>query len=125
MLELAALNISTFTLLAHGNQRGRRVTHVLDFVDNTAAEYAADRGKPKQAAMRELVQARYDALDSLGIFSVVERITSVDNEWADALSRGHARIEDVLRFARAVGLKTARLQPAAAWRNLAALPTTW
>ena len=125
VLELAALNISTFTLLAHGNQRGRRVTHVLDFVDNTAAEYAADRGKPKQAAMRELVQARYDALDSLGIFSVVERITSVDNEWADALSRGHARIEDVLRFARAVGLKTARLQPAAAWRNLAALPTTW
>jgi len=125
VLELAALNISTFTLLSYGLSRGREITHVVDFVDNTAAEYAADRGKPSQAAMRELVRARFDTLDAMHVFSAVERVTSSDNEWADALSRGPARIDDVLRFAHAVGLRVMRLQPAPAWRNLATLPTTW
>ena len=35
----------------------------------------------------------------------MERITSIDNEWADALSRGEERVQDVLRMARALGLK--------------------
>ena len=52
----------------------------------------------------------------------MERITSIDNEWADALSRGEERVQDVLRMARALGLRTHRLQPAPEWRSLSGLP---
>ena len=83
----------------------------MDFVDNTAAEYSADRGKPHQGQMRELVASRFDALDALRVYPAAERITSTDNEWADGLSRGEERVVDVLRFAHAAGLRTQRLQP--------------
>ena len=72
--------------------------------------------------MRELVRRRFDALDALGIFSSVDRITSVDNEWADALSRGEERVQDVLRIVRALGWLPRRLYPHSAWRDLSGLP---
>ena len=72
--------------------------------------------------MQELVRRRFDALDALGVFSAVERITSVDNEWADALSRGEERRQDVLRMVLALGLTPHRLTPAPAWRDLRGLP---
>ena len=103
-------------------QLEREVTHSVDFVDNTAAEYSADRGKPAQADMRALVSRRYDALDAAGVYSAVERITSADNEWADALSRGADRVADVRRMALAAGLHVVELQPAPAWRDLSGLP---
>ena len=45
-LELAAENMGTFTFVAHARSSGVEVSHALDFVDNTAAEYSADRGRP-------------------------------------------------------------------------------
>ena len=122
VLELAAENMGTFTFLEKAVALGRAVTHVVDFVDNTAAEYSADRGRPSQADMRALVQRRFDALDAARVFSAVERITSLDNEWADALSRGEQRTEDVLRMARAAGLSTEQLHPEPRWRDLSCLP---
>ena len=122
VLELAAENMGTFAFIAQARALGFDVTHSLDFVDNTAAEYSADRGTPRAAGMQELVRRRFVALDELGIYSSVERITSVDNEWADALSRGEERVQDVLRMARALGLHTHRLQPAPEWRSLSGLP---
>ena len=122
VLELAAENIGTFTFLAQAVQLGREVTHSVDFVDNTAAEYSADRGKPAQADMRALVRRRYDALDAACVYSAVERITSADNEWADALSRGADRVADVRRMALAAGLHVVELQPVPEWRDLSGLP---
>ena len=111
--------MGTFTFLARAREMGVAISHSLDLVDNTAAEFSADRGTGHAAGMRELVRRRYDALDALGVYSTVERITSVDNDWADALSRGEERVQDVLRMARALGLTPRRLYPHAAWRDLA------
>ena len=122
VLELAAENMGTFAFAARARELGVEVSHSLDFVDNTAAEYSADRGSPHAPAMRELVRRRFDALDALGIFSSVDRITSVDNEWADALSRGEERVQDVLRIVRALGWLPRRLYPHSAWRDLSGLP---
>jgi hypothetical protein len=122
VLELAAENMGTFAFIAQARALGFDVTHSLDFVDNTAAEYSADRGTPRAAGMQELVRRRFAALDELEVYSSVERITSIDNEWADALSRGEERVQDVLRMARALGLRTHRLQPAPEWRSLSGLP---
>ena len=121
-LELAAENMGTFTFVAHARSSGVEVSHALDFVDNTAAEYSADRGRPGAPALQELVRRRFTALDDLGVYSSVVRITSEDNEWADALSRGPARVADVLRMARALGMPTLELKPASAWRELSGLP---
>jgi len=121
VLELAAANMSTFTFLEHSRLSRRHVTHVVDFIDNTAAEYSADRGKPHQGQMRELVASRFDALDRLRVYPAAERITSTDNEWADGLSRGEERVADVLRFAHAAGLRTHRLQPHPVWRDTSRL----
>ena len=121
VLELAAENIGTFAFIAQARRMGRMAHHAVDFVDNTAAEYSADRGKPSAAAMQELVQRRFDALDALDVFSAVERITSADNEWADALSRGAVRVSDVTRMARASGLRVQQLQPGPEWRDLSGL----
>ena len=122
VLELAAENMGTFPFIEQARSLGMGVTHALDFVDNTAAEYSADRGTAHAAGMQELVRRRFDALDELGIYTAVERITSVDNEWADALSRGEERMHDVLRMASALGWTTQRLYPRRAWRDLSGLP---
>ena len=94
------------------------MSHSLDFVDNTAAEFSADRGSGRAPGMRELVRRRFDELDSLGVYSAVRRITSADNDWADALSRGEDRVQDVLRMARALGWSPRRLSPDHSWRSL-------
>ena len=122
VLELAAENMGTFSFVAQARDLGMNVTHSLDFVDNTAAEYSADRGSARVPGMQELVRRRFDALDRLGVYSMVERITSVDNDWADALSRGEERMHDVLRMARALGWATRRLYPHRDWRELSGLP---
>ena len=122
VLELAAENMGTFAFIERARELGFAATHALDFVDNTAAEFSADRGSGHAPGMQELVRRRFDALDELGVYSAVERITSVDNEWADALSRGEERVADVLRMARALGWAPRRLYPRRAWRDLSGLP---
>ena len=121
VLELAAENMATFTFLAQARSLGRGVTHTLDFVDNTAAEHSANRGKPSAPAMQDLVASRFDALDAANVFSSVERITSAANDWADGLSRGSERAQEVIRMAEAAGLSAVQLFPLPEWRDLSQL----
>ena len=120
-LELAAMNIGSFSFIEHAQAAGVVVTHLFEFRDNTAAEHSAERGKPRAAKLGELVRQRYDALYSLGVSATAERVASVDNDVADGLSRGGAKLADALRTAAAAGYRVRRLQPAAAWRDTSSL----
>ena len=84
-LELAAMNIGSFTFLEEARRRGVSISHLCEFTDNTSAEYAADRGKPSSARLTELVTRRYDALYDMGVSGACERVASVDNDIADGL----------------------------------------
>ena len=117
-LELAAMNIGSFTFLEEARRRGISISHLCEFTDNTSAEYAADRGKPAAARLSELITRRYDALYEMGISSACERVTSVDNDIADGLSRGGEQLADALRMAAAAQLQMVRLEAVAQWRDI-------
>ena len=121
VLELAAMNIGSFTFIAYAKSVGMSVTHLFEFTDNTAAEHSTERGKPKSIELGELVRRRYDALYGGGVSATAERVASVDNDIADGLSRGGSKLTDALRMASAAGYKVLRLQPLAEWRDLSAL----
>lgn len=121
VLELVAMNIGSFTFIAHAKASGVAVTHLFEFTDNTAAEHSAERGKPKAARLGELVKRRYDALFAMGVAASAERVASVDNDVADGLSRGGTKLADALRTAAAAGYRVQRLQPAAEWRDTSSL----
>ena len=44
---------------------GLSITHVLEFTDNTSAEYAAEGGKPKSESLGELVRRGYVGLHAM------------------------------------------------------------
>jgi hypothetical protein len=122
-LELAAMNIGSFTFLEEARRRGISISHLCEFTDNTSAEYAADRGKPAAARLSELITRRYDALYEMGISSACERVTSVDNDIADGLSRGGEQLADALRMAAASQLQLVRLEAVEQWRDMSYLLT--
>ena len=95
--------------------------YVHEFVDNEAAEFVADRGKPRAPAMEDLLRDRYVAFWARGIFTAASRITSVDNDIADGLSRGGEKLEDALRIAAHSGMPIVKLEPSPEWRDLSAL----
>ena len=112
------MNIGTFAFLDYAEGRGFDVQYVHEFVDNEAAEFVADRGKPRAPAMEDLLGRRYEAFWERGIFAAASRIASVDNDIADGLSRGGERLEDALRIAAASGMPTLKLEPQPRWRQL-------
>ena len=116
-LELAAMNIGTFTLLAEAARRGLSITHVLEFTDNTSAEHAAEGGKPKSASLGELVRRRYVELHAMHVTASCTRVASVDNDIADGLSRGGSMLADALRMAASTGMPVVRLDPLSQWRS--------
>ena len=120
-LELVAMNIGSFTFLREAQRMGLKIEHLLEFTDNTSAEYAMDRGKPKAPRLGELVTRRYDALYAANVFGAAERIASEDNDIADGLSRGGDKLADALRMAAAANLPLQRLDPHEEWRNTAYL----
>jgi hypothetical protein len=120
-LELVAMNIGTFSLLAEARSRGHEITHVLEFTDNTSAEHASEGGKPKSEALGELVRRRYDAFLAAGVSVSSTRVASVDNDVADGLSRGGAMLADALRIAAATELEVVRVDVVAEWRSMADL----
>ena len=120
-LELAAMNIGTFTLLAEARRQGLRITHVLEFTDNTSAEHSVERGKPKSERLGELVRERYEAMKELSVIASATRVTSADNDIADGLSRGGEKLTDALRMAAAAGMPVRRLRPEKRWRALGGL----
>ena len=112
------MNIGTFSLLAEAERRGAVISHVLEFTDNTSAEHASEGGKPKSIALGELVRRRYDAFFAAGIVASCTRVTSVDNDVADGLSRGGSKLADALRTAAATGLEVVRVPVVGRWRSL-------
>ena len=120
-LELAAMNIGTFSFLEYAARRGLRVEYVHEFVDNEAAEFVADRGKPRAPVMEDLLRDRYVAFWERGIFTAASRIASVDNDIADGLSRGGEKLEDALRIAAHSGMPIVKLEPPPRWRDLSAV----
>ena len=117
-LELAAMNIGSFTIMAYAKARGFKVSHLYEFTDNTAAEHSAERGKPKSSRLGALIEQRYSALLRMGVSATAERVTSVDNDVADALSRSLEQRTHALRQAAAAGYKIVQLQPLPEWRDL-------
>ena len=105
------MNIAVFTFAAEARRRGVQLTHVREYVDNSAAEAVADRGRPHTEGMHLLTEYRYRRLSSMGLLSAVFRIASVDNDIADGLSRGGQKLGDALRMAAQAGLVLHRLQP--------------
>ena len=120
-LELAAMNIGSFTFLEEARRRGVSISHLCEFTDNTSAEYAADRGKPSSARLTELVTRRYDALYEMGVSGACERVASADNDIADGLSRGGEMLADALRMASAAQLQMVRLEAVGQWRDISYL----
>jgi hypothetical protein len=120
-LELLAMNIGTFSLLAEAQRQGRAVTHALEFTDNTAAEHSAERGTPKSVALGELVRQRFDAFDAAGVVASSARVASEDNDVADGLSRGGEQLVDALRMAASAGMSVTRLEPLVDWRDSSAV----
>ena len=123
-LELAAMNIGSFTIMAYAKARGFKVSHLFEFTDNTAAEHSAERGKPKSSRLGALIEQRYSALHRMGVFATAERVTSVDNDVADALSRSLEQRTHALRQAAAAGYKIVQLQPVPEWRDLSEIIDT-
>ena len=121
VLELAARNIGTFTFLEHAEATNHRITHLYEFTDNRAAEFALEFGKPKAPEMQALTQRSYDELFRRGVFNSMQRVSSVDNDIADGLSRGGKQLANALRIAAGAGLPLKRLQPQPSWRDLSHL----
>jgi len=120
-LELATMNFAAFTFLAYATSVGVGISHLLEFTDNEAAEFATDRGKSRSPGMHELVRRRNDEVVRLGIVAASTRVTSIDNDVADGLSRGGEQLQDALRIAREAGLPLLRLEVPPCWRCLAAV----
>ena len=76
---------------------------------NTAAEHVAERGRPQTYEMHELTLHRYQRLVRESSTTATSRITSVDNDIADWLSRGGEKLATAIRQAVQAGLAIRRL----------------
>ena len=92
------------------------VSHMLEFSDNTGAEWMARRETPHAPLLQRVAARRAAMLDELGLFVTTARVTSGENVWADDLSR--QRVDKVEREALAIGLQPVRLEVPARWRDL-------
>ena len=109
--------------ISYARSVGLDTTHTLAFTDNTTAESIAERGRTQVEALHALNARRQQYLVAFGVHEATERVTSVDNDIADHLSR--ARVNDALRFPTALGLTTHRLIIPSAIRSTHNLPETW
>ena len=123
VLETVTKDAGTFTFLAYARSVGLCPTHSLAFVDNTAAEHVAENGRTTADALHALNLRRQQRLVAEGIHQATARVTSIDNDVADMLSRGD--IEGALRFPRAAGLAVLRLDVDVDMIETESLPPTW
>lgn len=83
------------------------VSHVLEFTDNSGAEWSARRETPTAEFMQKVAARRSADLQSRGVFVRTSRVSSSSNVWADHLSR--QRLSSVLAEASALGLSVSHL----------------
>ena len=107
VLEAHARDMGGFAMMDKAAELGCPITHTLAFVDNTTAEHIAESGRASTAMLNALNTIRLEQLMRRGIHEANERVTSVDNDVADLLSRG--AIQEALRFPTDCGLECVRL----------------
>ena len=83
------------------------VSHLFELTDNTGAQAVAETFTPHAPALQRISAKRAAVLSAARIFTRSGRVTSADNRWADALSRGE--VARVLREAATLGLYTQRI----------------
>ena len=111
--ELDALSITVLEALAlfwgevAFSQSVDGASHILGFTDNTGAEWAARRETPHAILMQKVSARRAAYLHEHSIFSRTYRVPSLQNSWADDLSRG--RVAKVLAEAVSLGLSPLRV----------------
>jgi len=123
VLETKAKDMFGVVAVSYARSVGLNATHTLAFTDNTSAESIAERGRTQVEALHALNARRQQYLVAFGVHEATERVTSIDNDIADHLSR--ARVSDALRFPTALGLKSLRLPIPPAIRSTITLPMTW
>ena len=123
VLELATLNMGAMTFVDYARRVGEKVSHVHSFVDNTCAEFVAERGRTSAEGVNQLNQWRQSWLVADGVHQQSRRVASIFNDVADLLSRGD--IEDALRFAVEAELPTLQLPIEPAVRDLSWVAPTW
>jgi hypothetical protein len=92
------------------------VSHVLEFTDNTGAEFSMRRETPHALLMQRVAGRRAAFLAASGLFARVCRVQSAVNAWADHLSRQRRSL--VLAEAAALGLTVEVLAVPAELRDL-------
>ena len=83
------------------------VSHILEFTDNTGAEWSMRRETPSSAIMQRIAARRSSFLASRLLFARSCRVSSSANTWADDLSR--QRRDAVLAAAAALNLSIVEL----------------
>ena len=107
VLEAHARDMGGFALMDKAAEIGCTITHTLAYVDNTTAEHIAESGRASTALLNALNKRRLEELMHRGIHEANERVTSVDNDVADLLSRG--AVQEALRFPKDCGIECIQL----------------
>ena len=115
ILEACITFFSTPTYLECSAFSG--VQYVLEYSDNTGAEWMARKETPHAHLLQLVAAKRAEMLQQLGLFVTTARVSSEENSWADDLSR--QRVMKVEHEARLLGLQPVRLEVPVQWRDLA------
>ena len=107
------------TFLDKASESGCNISHTTAYVDNTTAQHVAESGRTSTEMLNELNKLRLSELIARGIFETNERVASVDNDVADALSRMDTA--EALRFPSDCGLKVVKLDVPPKYRSFPAL----
>jgi hypothetical protein len=109
VLELLA---STFGLVALAPFMTNRV---VSFTDNVVAQAAMRAAAPRAEMMQRVAAARTEWLLTAGVAETTRRITTHNNVWADAGSRG--KMCSVVVQAERLGFEVVRVQVPGVWRE--------
>ena len=108
-LELFASNIGLDVLGS-----ASEASHFYEFTDNSVALMVMRSMNPNSVALQRLMQWRMGMLEGRGWRSAPERISTKNNLWADALSRG--RLEWVRMQVESLGMRLVVLDAATSRR---------
>ena len=123
VLECAVKDWAASCFIRYARSCGLAATHSLAFTDNSTAEATAEFGRTIKPGLFALNKRRQEWLIQEGVHQSTERVTSVDNDVADLLSRGS--ITEALRYPTECGLPVLRLELLPSERDLSHVPYTW
>ena len=116
VLEAHERDVAGRVFLRQARKLGLPITHTTAYIDNSAAEAIAESGRASTAVLNELNRRRLQYLLEQKVFETNERITSIDNDVADLLSRD--KVKEALRFPQECGLECVQLMEEPSERKL-------